>query len=298
MSSLGHKVLFFEANKSTTNAIKPKHIKRFKPDVLWFLNPFYIKKNKEAVQYAKDKGIPIIVYGTLNPQTPFMDWLEHWKKIDFLFVHNLELSEYLKSQGLRSYFLPLGFYKDMYFKDVSVKKNIDVSFCGNVAEEVSPNKDKRCIFLQSLYDFKTKVYGASFYNKLSGIQVSPYSTHKKQRRVYSKTKVNLDLPFYSRVHPFYENRYHLKNRFFEIPATGNFMLTLRYPETELIYDESHVGFYDPNVDSLREEVGRYLKDKDLREKKAFNAYKYVWDKHTFKQRFKDMFNILASFDIK
>ena len=113
-----------------------------------------------------------------------------------------------------------------------------------------------------------------------------------------QTKVNLDLPFYSGVHEFYKNKYHLKNRFFEIPATGNFMLTLRYPETELFYDESHVGFYDPNVDSLKEEVSRYLKDKKLREKKALNAYNLVHSKHTYKHRFEEMFRILSSFGIK
>jgi len=298
MSRLGHKVSYLDVNKNTANALKPKHIKRVKPDVLWLLNPFYVKKNREAIAYARKKGIPIVVYGTLNPQTPFPDWLEHWKKVDFLFVHNMELCNYLKSQGLNAWFMPIGFYPDMYFKSSRLQQNIDASFCGSMDRKVAAKRDKRCIFIQSLQNFKTKVYGYDFRNKLKGINVVRYRLHDKQRRVYSRTKVNLDLPFYSGAHTWYKDKFHIKNRFFEIPATSNFMLTLRYPESELIYDESQVGFYDYSVDSLKEEVARYLKDKAIREKKAANAYRLVQEKHTFEHRFKEMFAILASYGIK
>ena len=136
------------------------------------------------------------------------------------------------------------------------------------------------------------VYGSRFNGKLKGISIKNYTKHEQQRKVYGQTTVNLDLPFFSSGHSFYGGGAHIKNRFFEIPATGNFLLTLRCPEFLLTYDESMVGYYDDNIESLNQEVDRYLKDNKLRKQKTVKAYNYVWEEHQFKHRFKKMFNIL------
>jgi spore maturation protein CgeB len=296
MQRLGHKVVFFRANKNSRNALKDKDVKKHNTDLIWLLNPFYARMNKPGLQYARDRKIPIVLYGTLNPRKPYMNWLDYWRIFDFLFVHNLELCDYLKSQGLNSHFMPIGFYPDMYFRDISPHKKLDVSFCGGMLPEMPCKRDKRCSFLRSLQelDLRVKVYGESFAGKLGNIPVTPYRKHDKQRSVYAKTKVNLDMPFYSRFHPFYLDKYHIKNRFFEIPATGNFMLALRYPESEMIYTEDHVGFYDPTIESFHEQIMRYLKDEKVRKEKAARAYELVHQKHTFAHRFIEMFKILDS----
>jgi len=291
MQRCGHEVIYQYVDKNKRNGISIKNIKKYKPDVVWLLNPYYVRKNKTAIEYIRSKNIPIIMYGTLSPQTPYDSWMHIWDKIDFLFLHNKECSDYLAGQGLKAYYMPIGFYPDMYPKSVKSSK-FDVSFCGNVGKKINRKKDRRCLFIQSLKYHKIRVYGGSFVGRLNGIRVYNYSTHKKQLDVYSKTKINLDLPFYSNFNEFYRDKTHIKNRFFEIPASGNFMLTLRCDESLNIYGEDTVGYYNDDTESLKEQVARYLKDKKTRKKMAKKAYELVSSKHTFFHRFKEMFKIL------
>jgi len=86
MKKLGHEVIFYEVNKNKRNGISISKIKKYKPDLVWLLNPYYVRKNKDAIEYIRDKKIPIVMYGTLSPQTPYDSWMHIWDKIDFLFV--------------------------------------------------------------------------------------------------------------------------------------------------------------------------------------------------------------------
>jgi len=117
-------------------------------------------------------------------------------------------------------------------------------------------------------------------------------SHQQQRNAYAITKVNLELPFFSAPCDKMRNRYHFKNRFFEIPATGNFLLSLRTNEFLEIFPEDTVGYYDDNIGSFKESVDKYLKDKKLRRKMAEKSYRLVHDKHTFLHRFKKMSKII------
>ena len=292
MTQCGHDVVYKKVSKMRKNGLTIKAIKKAKPDVLWLLNPFYVKSSKEAIAYARDKKIPIIMYGTINPQVPWAEWMNVWEKIDFLFIHHKACAEYLKNKGLNSYYMPIGFYPHMYNKRNGIH-NYDVSFCGNIKSTANPKKDKRIIYINALRQYKTVVYGASFKGKVKKkIPVKQYTTHGQQSKVYSRTKINLGLPFFSNYHKFYRDICHIKNRFFEIPATNNFMITVRDPELMGFYDEDMVGFYDDNVESLKETVARYIKDKKIRKEMSKKAYKYVHGEHTFKHRFDKIFEIL------
>jgi len=142
MASHGSQVVYFLSNKEKKNALKPETIKKHKPDILWVLNPFYVRSNPHAIDYARHKSIPIVMYGTFNPQVPYVKWLDVWKKIDFLFVHHYGFYEYLKSLGLKAWYMPLGFYPYLYPKTEG-KKIYDVSFCGEIRATINPKKDKR-----------------------------------------------------------------------------------------------------------------------------------------------------------
>jgi len=109
---------------------------------------------------------------------------------------------------------------------------------------------------------------------------------------YAITKINLELPFFSGPCDFMRNKYHFRNRFFEIPATGNFLLSLRTKEFLDIFPEDVIGYYDNNVESLKESVNKYLRDKKLRNKMSEKSYKLVHQKHTFLHRFKEMDKII------
>ena len=60
MIKLGHKVSFISLkDKRTPNQVNKKLIIKYKPDIVWFLSPFFIQNNvvsEEAVDYIKQKN--------------------------------------------------------------------------------------------------------------------------------------------------------------------------------------------------------------------------------------------------
>jgi hypothetical protein len=292
LSQLGHDVVFLEnKHKAKEGSLSIRDVKKAKPDVVWFYSPFYIKHNKEFVDYIKSKNIPIILYGQYNPQVPYPEWLDVWKTPDILFVQNKEFHNYLKEQNLNSYYISFGFHPDQYYKTRSSTK-YDISFCGTACTSDSAKKDKRAVYIQSLHKYDMHVFGDSFKGKLKNIPVKSYKTHDAQREIYGQTKINLDVPFFQYHPKFYRHKYHIKNRLFEVPATGNFLLTARNDEFLDIFPEDTVGYYDDSIISLEESVKKYLKDKDLRDRMAEKAHKLVYQKHTFLHRFKEMLKII------
>lgn len=294
MEQCGHDVNYFEIRKKKEkNRIMPKDIKKANPDIVWFYNPIYIKNNPEAIDYIISKKIPIVLYATYMPSEPYPDAMDIWSKVDFLFVQNSELNQFLVEKGLNSYYIPMGFHPSQYYKSkVVVPKKYDVSFCGTSLKKESASDDKRARYLRSIRKNNIVVYGLSFKGKVKNIPVKFYDSHDDQRSVYYKTKINLDLPFFYSSPSFYKDKYHIKNRLFEVPATNNFLLTTRCSEFLNIFQEDTVGYYDDNIESLKENVNKYLKDDKLRIKMAKKSYKLVHEKHTFLHRFKEMLKII------
>jgi len=298
MEKCGHKVKYLQIlEKKVKNQVHIKHIQKHNPDIVWIYTPYYISRkviSDETIDYIKSRKIPIVMYSTVDPEHDYREQMDVWNKIDFLFLHYKPMYKYLKSKGLNVFYSPLGFYPDQYYKTVSSVKKYDVSFMGTAFRHVAPGEDKRTNYLQSLKKYKVGVYGDSFKGKLRGISVKPFRSHDSQREVYGKTRINLDLPFVDYKHPSYKGQYHFKNRFFEIPATGNFLLALRTPEALEIFPEDTVGYYDDSIESLKENVKKYLKDKDLRKNMAKRAYKIAHQKHMYIHRFQEMFKIIEN----
>ncbi len=294
LKELGHKVIYLEKkHKQIKNQIIVKEIKDANPDLIWFLSPFYVEYNPVAMEYIHSKKIPIVFYHGVSGRFPYTDWIDIWKQFSIIFSVEKDLHEYLLKERIRSYHVPFGFHPNQYFKTIKTKK-YNISFAGTIDPTVNHKKDYRCIYLNSLRKFKkVAVFGVSFKNKLdSNIIIKKSKTHEEQRYAYSISKINLELPFFSGACSFMKNKYHFKNRFFEIPATGNFLLALRYPQFLEIFPEDTIGYYDDNTESLKESVNKYLKDENLRKKMARRAYKLVHQKHTFYHRFKEMCEII------
>lgn len=284
---------FVIKGKKKSNQVGLKDIKKASPQLIWLLSPFYISENVisvEALEYIKAKQIPIAVYSTLATGIPYTEMMDTWNEIDFLFLQHKGHADYLKRKGLKSFYIPLGFYPDQYFLTQS-KKKFDISFMGSPQTCVErAEDDKRARYIKALIPLGIKVYGGRFNKK--GIEASMFTTHDEQRKVYAKSKVNLELPFINSKLPLYESTYHIKNRFFEIPATGHFLLTAKWEDSLEILDDSMVGYYEDNIDSLKETASKYIKDDFLRNKMAKKAYKIVMNNHTYEHRFKQMFGIL------
>jgi spore maturation protein CgeB len=293
MSKLGHKVtLLFVKDKKLPNQITLDQVKTTKPDLLFLLSPFYVDKNvitAEAISWAKNSGVPIVCYSTLNTQVPYTEMNSTWRKFDLFFCQHYQMTQYLKSIGVDAHFMPLGFYPDQYYPENNTRM-INVSFMGSPQTTVKGAADKRVQYVKALAGHDIAVFGKAFMAK--GVNATPFKTHQDQRRVYSYTKINLDLPFINSAHPFYKNMFHCKNRLFEVPATNSFLLTARNKEFTAILGEDMVGYYDDSIESLRAAIDKYLKNDQLRRVMATRAYHEVMNKHTFSHRFQEMFKII------
>ena len=296
MSRCGHDVDYFEIwKKDHKNKLKPEHIKQMNPDIVWFFNPIYIRNNPQAVDVIRARKIPIVLYNTYMPNEPYEQSMDIWEKIDFLFVHNLELHEFLVGKGIDAHYMPIGFYPYQYFTGgVELDNKYDVSFCGTALPRDSYEDDKRAKYLRALKKEDIVVFGESFLGKVKDIPVKGYSTHEEQRNIYWRSRINLDLPFFHSSPSFYKNKYHIKNRFFEIPASYGFLLTVKCPEFLKIFGEDEIGYYEDSVESLKENVERYLKDEKKRRGMAERSYQIVHQKHTYLHRFEAMFRIIEN----
>jgi len=294
LEQCGNKVIYLEKkHKTDKNSITVKEIKEVNPDLIWFLSPFYVKYNPIVMEYIHSQKIPITFYHGVAGTFPYTDWLDIWKQFTIIFPVACDFHQYLLENKINSYYMPFGFHPNQYFKYIKPKK-YNISFAGTIGRDVYPKKDARCRYLNSLKNYqKVVVFSDSFKNKLhKNIIIKKCKTHVQQREAYAITKINLDLPFVSLACNFMRNKYHFRNRFFEIPATCNFLLTVRTKEFLNIFDEDTIGYYDDNIESFKESIMKYLKDKNLRDKMTKKAYKLVHQKHTFYHRFKKMNKIL------
>jgi hypothetical protein len=294
LRSIGYDVMFLRvAKKKQPDQVAASTIKAARPDLIWLSQPSYVAYNgisSEALDYIKSAKIPLISYCTFATDVPYTEWMHVWRMFDFIFPHNIEMHQFLVQNGINSTYMPVGFYPNQYYKYI-VPKSIPISFMGNYHSHSSSNK--RCLYLDALNKFGVVVYGESFSGKIKA-KVYPYSTHKEQVIVYGKSIINLDLPFINSSLRFYNGKPHIKNRFFEIPATGNLLLTVRCPEFQEIFSDDEVGYYDDNVESLTEIVARYVKDTKIASKMALRAYGKVHNLHTFKHRFESMAKVIEA----
>lgn len=301
MTRCGHNVKYkLILEKKIPNQITSKDIKKYNPDIVWLYTTYYLWKkviSQEAIDYCRRKGIRIVSYAHLLQDIPLEKQIGIYKNLDFLFMTSKEGSKYFENNGINSFYVPLGFYQDQYFKTTSLKKKYDVSFMGSAFKNLPIDGDRRNQFLQSLHGYNMAVFGEGFKKRLKNIKIpiDKYRGHDIQRKIYSQTNINLGLPFSLSPLDDYRGKCYLKNRFFEIPATYNFFLTIRDPEFLEIFDEETIGYYDNNIESLKQNIDMYMMDKDIRKKKAERAYKIVHDSHTFMHRFKKMFKILKKY---
>ena len=294
MTQFGHEVDYIPiTSKIKPNQVFVKHIQESNPDLIWLLSPFYISHKvitDDALDYIKSKKIPIAIYSTLNTQIPYPETIDIWKQMDFIFANNKSMAEHFQEQGLNSHYVPLACYLDQYYP-VDKEKKWNVSFMGSPQTTVPLEDDRRIKCIKSLQKYGIIVFGDRF-NKRN-IRALRFSNHREQREVYSRSKINLDLPYINSPLGFYKDLYHVKNRFFEIPATNNFMVTGRCDDFLELLDETMVGYYDGNsIESLQETVERYLKDDFQRKQMSERSYKVTKEKHTYWHRFRDMFEII------
>ena len=90
MAKCCHKVSYLKIlEKKIKNQVLIKHIKKHSPDIVWIYTPYYISHkviSDETIDYLKANKIPIVMYSTINPDIPYTETMDVWKKIYYLFL--------------------------------------------------------------------------------------------------------------------------------------------------------------------------------------------------------------------
>jgi hypothetical protein len=246
-------------------------------DIIWLLDPQYLEEINSLSEVKK----PLVTYSSFNPKISHLDQNHIWTRFDFFFCQHYDFTVYLQDIGVNAYYIPIGFYRNQYYPIINSRKTMGISFAGHISKAIYK-------YLDILNDFDIKIFGEVD----KDIPLSPpkYYLHEEQNDIYSKSKINLDIPLVNGI-SLYNDVTTIKNRFFEIPASNQFLLTMKTDEALNIFDETMVGYYT-DMSTLIESISRYIKDDRLRKRMAEKSYKEVISKHTFSHRFDHMFKIL------
>jgi len=292
MKSLGHNVRYYHmGNKSKKGKIPITTLNGI--DLVWSLSTFYNyygAMDEDFISETKKREILLVTYTTISTMHPLNEWAKTFDIYDYVFLQNREIVNKLNNPKIM--YMPFGYHPDQYYP---MKKNLkyDISFMGSPQTNLPVEQDLRCQILKLVADkYPIRIYGKQFANRLKGIKVFPFKSHREQRNVYNSTLINLDIPFINSSLDEYRNLLHLKNRFFEVPACKSFHLTMRSPEFEdLLQDKVHCAYYD-NPDDLLDKIVYYLKRPHEAQEIAEQGYIEVKNKHTFRHRFARMFEII------
>lgn len=283
LKGLGHEVNTLKIKKSTkiAGAVLSDY------NMVLIRNMKYLTNNftKDFMETAKAKGVSIVFYGSINVDVPFVEWIKGLRYVDYPFIMNKKVTEWLREGGIPAEYMPMGYYADQYHPIKGSSQVHDITFAGNIASA----NTFRIKAINKIIEagLGIKVWGKDNGNKVK-TKVRPYYTHKKQNSIYNSSKINIDLPWINTRIPEYRDIMHMKNRFMEIPGSGGFLLTCRTDEfEELLKDEVHCAYYD-SYDDMIDKIKFYLKHPKLRDKIAKQGYDYVSSTYQFRHVFARM----------
>lgn len=153
-----------------------------------------------------------------------------------------------------------------------LKKDIDVSFVGQCIS------DRKSIVRQlEGRGIRVKCFG-------DGWQQGHVS-HEEMVKIFNRSKISLGLSKCARG-----TLTHVKSRTFEVPACGTFFLVEDTPELGRYYSPGKEVAVFKNSDELAEKITYYLEHEKEREEIAQAGYARTMKDHTYKARFKEIFD--------
>jgi len=296
LQQLGHTVdLIKLKDKMTANQVSAD-VYSSKYDIVWAFAADYIwyrVLSNEFIEAVKNNRSIFVGWCTLNTVIPFKEWVNNYKVYDICFLHSKLVTDMAEAAGLTNvYYMPYGFDKEEYYK-IDTKKKFNLTFVGSAQTNLPPEEDVRVKIMNMLQEFGITVFGASFKGRLSkSIRVTPFSTHKEMNMIYNQSKINLNIPAINSPLPEFRNKYHPKNRFYEIPGSGNFVISGYADEfNKQFQDRIHCAYYY-DIENLCSKLEYYLSRDKEREEIAFTGYNHAQKYHQTIFRLADMMNIL------
>jgi len=296
LRQLGHNVdLVALKDKRTPNQITAKRYSS-KYDIVWAFAADYVwykVLSDDFIDAIKNGRSVFIGWCTLNTAVPFKDWVNNFKAYDTCFLHSKLVTEMAKAAGLANvYYMPYGFDKDEYYK-INKRKKFNITFMGSAQTNKPPEEDQRAQIINVLRGFGIRVFGKTLKGRVDkSIRVSRFRTNRKMNRVYNQSKINLNIPLINSALPEFVDQYHPKNRFYDIPGSGNFMISGYVDEFNEQFNEGiHCAYYH-DIDDLCSKVEYYLTHEREREEIALAGYHHALEHHQTIFRFRDMVDIL------
>lgn len=184
----------------------------------------------------------------------FLPWLKYCE-FDYVGLNNKQdLDKYNK---IKRFYLPYGVSSKHYSINIANKKAYDITFIGSLTPERQ----------RYINEFNMKHIMAFGYDYVREIQKSKICFNKSVS-------------------------YDLNAKYFEIMASGTFMLS-NYNEILLNFVK-HNKYIEQmmyrNDDELKYKINYYLKHEDEREDIAINAKKYIIENHSYENRCRVLWN--------
>lgn len=298
LRDLGHQVDLIEIkDKSTPGQVD---IDRYnsKYDLVWVFSAdsiWYKTLTDEFLQAVKEGKSIFIGDGTLSTGIPFKDWVQNYRIFDLFFAHSQLVTDMAHSHGATNViYMPYGFDMDDYYP-INIRRKFNISFVGSPQTNLPTEQDKRVETIEALRQFKICVFGKRFKKRLRrGIKVRDFNGHKDMNKIFNQSKINLNISLINSQLPEFRDESHPKCRFYEIPGSGNFMISGYMPEFQnQFHDKVHCAYYD-TLDDLCEKVEYYLSHGEEREGIAEAAYYHAVNCHQTKFRFKKMIDVIES----
>jgi len=296
LRELGHDVDLIELiDKRTPGQVTREQFK-LDYDIVWSFAADYIYfkvLTDTFIEAVKNSKSIFIGYCTMNTRFPFKEWVHNFKIFDLCFLHSRLVTEMAEKEGLRNvYHMPYGFDKDAYYP-MKCRKKFNITFTGSPQTMVSPEEDNRAQTINALKSFNIHVFGGKFKGRLQkGIKIHSFSTHREMNKIYNQSKINLDIPWINTELPEFRDKYHPKNRFFDIPGSGNFLLCGYDDEANAQFQDGKHCLYYRSIDDLCEKIEYYLTHEKERDEITEAGYQYAIKNHQTIFRFKAMMDII------
>lgn len=185
---------------------------------------------------------------------------------DYIFCAHREGAERLKrDKGVDAIWIPVGCDIDIH-RNLNIERRFDIGFVGTDGK-----KSIRKILLKEL----RKLYPNSF------IGMAPYA---KLSEIYSASKIGFN----------YSINNDINMRYFEVMSCGAMLITNRIRDRgskDILKDKEHLRLYR-NRKELFKLIDYYLTHDTERELISKNGYELVISRHTYKDRLRQMLEII------
>ena len=232
-------------------------------------------------KYLKEKGVFTVNWsGDMRIGTP--NWYFN-TGADLTLFSNIQDVENLMDRGLKADFLQIGIDPKVYNKWSSNEKGSDIVYMGNNYRNQFPESQSRIEmirFLQNNFNERISLYGNGW--ERSNGENNPNQI--LQSKIYNNSKIGIN---YSQ---FNSDRY-TSDRMFRILGSGCFCLSHHYKGIEKDFKiGTHLDTFN-TLGELKEKIGYYLLNSDVRNEIADNGYKYCQKTFTYKNMVENLFSL-------